>query len=843
MASFTKKLLAVVICTVILASTFAGLSHAANTIELYNDSSSSKKTTVTFDEDHSFGGRFNAGAEFTKAGIEINISSNGKKVSVSLYKWAGSVRDSKKDDPVARTEYSKWNKGDVLSVSNGSAIPAGEYYLEIYTLEGSSYKFNMYTPASATVMAYVDGYAKDATPFMEIETTASKSSFVKNISASQREPAMDPPAEPEIAADSMIAQLGVDPTQWTAVDGLGRTLPLYSETGYQKQNKTVGIFYWTWHEQFSGNSRPANVTAIFKENPNCVNNYTHKIWDSYKGCCFWWNEPVFGYYKQSDDYVLRKHAEMLADAGIDFVLFDCTNGDNVFTPQYMNVLKVWSQARAEGVKTPKVSFMLPFWDQDYTLSSLKQLFHKMYKNGLYRDLWYYLDGKPMIMGISEMLDENDDEQRDIKNFFTFRQGEPSYWLEDKTNDYWGWLHIYPQALYKRADGTVEQTTVGVAQNANYETRKLSAMNSGHNMGRGYSEQKDFSYTYTYRGKDVVCSSSMENAHYYGINFQEQWNYALSVDPDIIFVTGWNEWTAGRYEEWGGVKNAFPDQCDDANSRDCEPSKGDLKDYYYYQLAANVRKFKGASATPYAKATQIDINNPGDAWSKDTVVTYNHYYNNTYVRDNDGMKGVHYTNPGIRNDFVTLKATFDSENLYFYAETAADITPYTDENWMRLILDTQAATEDSTDWENFEYIIGRETGTDSTLALERSTGGWNWEKVGDVRYTVNGKVMQIAIPRSMVGAEGDEFQLSFKWADANLTDGDILTLYTDGDSAPGGRFAFLLSSVAGEEPPETDPVQPAKKGCFGAYGSFAFAALVLFVGVVAIAFAGKKNSFV
>ena len=104
-------------------------------------------------------------------------------------------------------------------------------------------------------------------------------------------------------------------------------------------------------------------------------------------------------------------------------------------------------------------------------------------------------------------------------------------------------------------------------------------------------------------------------------------------------------------------------------------------------------------------------------------------------------------------------------------------------------------------------------------------------------------MQIAIPRSMVGAEGDEFRLSFKWADANLTDGDILTLYTDGDSAPGGRFAFLLSSVAGEEPPETDPVQPAKKGCFGAYGSFAFAAVVLFAGVVAIAFAGKKNGFV
>lgn len=839
MTSFSRKLIAAILSVFIFISMFASFSFAANTLEIYNDSKTSKKTSVSFDDGHTYGGRFNAGAEFTKAGIEIGVSSNGKTVTVSLYKWQGSMSATVSADPVSMETYSKWNKGDFLYASSGATtLPAGEYYIEIYTQAGSSYKFNMYTPAIPALAAYVDRYAKDGTPVIAVETSASKDAFAKTISAENSEALWIVPPEPELSPDSMVSKLAVDPTQWTAVDGLGRTVPLYSDVGYPKENKTVGIFYWTWHEQFASNSRPANVTAIFKEHPEVVRDYKNKVWNSYQGCSFWWNEPLFGYYKQSDDYVLRKHAELLADAGIDFVLFDCTNGDNVFTPQYLNVLKVWSQAREEGVRTPKVAFMLPFWDKDYTLSSLKQLFHRMYKYGLYNDLWYYLDGKPMIMAISEMLDENDPEMRDIKNFFTFRRGEPSYWLEDKSNDYWGWLHIYPQALYKRPDGTVEQTTVGVAQNANYVTRKLSAMNSGTNMGRGYSEQKNFSYTYNYRGKDVVCSSSMENAHYYGINFQEQWNYALSVDPDIIFVTGWNEWTAGRYDEWEGVENAFPDQCDDANSRDCEPSKGELKDYYYYQLAANVRRFKGASKTVFAKPTTVDINNPGDVWTKDTVVTYNHYLNNTYVRDNDGMKTVHYTNPGIRNDFVTLKAAFDSENVYFYAETANDITPYTDDNWMRLIIDTAPATETSVDWENFEYIVGRETGTANTLALEKSTGGWNWEKVGDVSYTVNGKVMQIAVPRSMLGIGEGDFTISFKWADANLDDGDILTLYTDGDSAPGGRFAFLLSSVPGEEPVE--PVKPVKKGCFASIGTAAFAVPVIFAGALLIAVARKKE---
>jgi len=34
---------------------------------------------------------------------------------------------------------------------------------------------------------------------------------------------------------------------------------------------------------------------------------------------------------------------------------------------------------------------------------------------------------------------------------------------------------------------------------------------------------------------------------HGYNFQEQWERALQLDPQFIFVTGWNEWIAGRYE--------------------------------------------------------------------------------------------------------------------------------------------------------------------------------------------------------------------------------------------------------------------------------------------------------
>lgn len=142
---------------------------------------------------------------------------------------------------------------------------------------------------------------------------------------------------------------------------------------------------------------------------------------------------------------------------------------------------------------------------------------------------------------------------------------------------------------------------------------LVAMNDyrGGVFGRAYSSDLNgkYSYTYRYRDSDVVVDSGIENAHYYGVNFQQQWDYALETDPEFLFITGWNEWIMGRFETWQGSPNAFPDQYNDAYSRDCEPSKGELKDFYYYQLVSNIRKFKG-SGKPVRQKGKADHRYPG-----------------------------------------------------------------------------------------------------------------------------------------------------------------------------------------------------------------------------------------
>ncbi|MCR5056527.1 MAG: hypothetical protein K6B54_06415 [Clostridia bacterium] len=805
-ARFTVFAVILFICVGFI--TIPRIAGAAESVALYD--TESKKSSVDLSEGMEIELQFKVSAKFNRIGFFISSNDSAKELELSLYKWKDNVRGSKASSPIAQKKLSSWTRNayiylDLNELGVGSC-DAGEYVVTVYATEGKSIRFFWYDGNCKFSQGYVSGFSQAGSPMATIDFVNGEGSeaLVKISKAKEQELVV--PEEYVIPEDHPINTLNVDSTQWVFVDGLGRSGVTYSEAG-NKNNKKVGIFYWTWHYNFAGR-KPLNVQKILNQYPEAANDYNHKAWNKDDGPYFW-NEPIWGYYS-IDRYVMREQAELLADAGVDFVLFDCTNQDLVWEKCYMVLLEVWEEARQDGVKTPQIGFMLPFWDHDFNNSSLQQLYKNLYMKGLYQDLWFYLDGKPFIMAIKDSLDTSNAFEKEISEFFTFRRGQPDYFTEDRDNTWFGWLHKYPQAVYRRADGSVESTTVGVAMNADYTTMKLSAMNNGHNMGRGYSYQKDYSYTYTYKGEKIVCNSAMENAYYYGINFQEQWDFALSVDPDIVFVTGWNEWIAGRNDEWQGVKNGFPDQYNDENSRDIEPSKGNLKDYYYYQLVNNVRKYKGMSAPAdnYFSKT-IDL---GDfsSWNDAKILSFNHYANNTYERDNvKGWGSIKYSNPGIRNDFVQAKAVNDEEYIYFYVKTASDITSYTDENWMRLLIDTGAATKTSTDWEEFEYIVGRETGTSSTLSLEKSKGGWNWEKVSDVSYNVSANEMAVAVKKSDLGLSGDDFTIAFKWADGNLVDGNVLTLYTDGDAAPGGRFAFAFSGSSNTDPQNTP--RPAETG--------------------------------
>ncbi len=585
----------------------------------------------------------------------------------------------------------------------------------------------------------------------------------------------------------------VRPDTWVAVDGLGRTLPTYEEVGQRDDEKFVGLFYWTWHYNFAQGFEAENATEILAEYPEALHDFNHPAWkNTPDGKPYYWNEPLFGYYQGLDEYVVRKHAELIADAGVDVIIFDCTNNSETWEPAYEKLFEVFDEAIKEGVNVPQVAFLLPFSNEEHATVSLRQLYEDIYSKGRYKHLWFMWDGKPLIMARESALDKYDPYEKEIIDFFTFRENSATYFDKDNsiTKNTWGWCSDYPQTKFGTSlFGGTEQMCVSVAQNA--ANGQLVAMNSGGNVqGRSFTHG-DYSYSFKKGDETVTVNSSTENAMLYGLNFQQQWDYAIECDPDFIFVTGWNEWIAGRWKNWEGTDNAFPDQFSDEYSRDIEPAAGALKDHYYYQLCANIRRFKGISEPMKTECGQtINIDGSDVQWNW-VNNEYVHYTGSTRTRDAAGWIGLHYENSTMRNDFRNVKVTYDHKNIYFRVETVDDITPYTDKAWMRILIDTDSSGK-SPNWEGFEYIINRDSADKNTLTVEKSTGGWNFTQTGTAQYRVDGNVMYVSVPRTVLGfVSNRDIHFNFKFSDNMQTDGDIMDFYKNGDVAPGGRFMFAF----------------------------------------------------
>jgi hypothetical protein len=720
---------------------------------------------------------------------------------------------------------------------------------------------------------------------------------------------------------------------WGASDGLGRKTITSKDAGPLKIGKFAGIFYWTWRsESVAEFPFLLNITEILKKNPEAATELNHPAWKMMlNGGFFWWDEPLFGYYRSTDEWVLRKHAQMLANAGIDFVVFDCTNKTNTFKSAYMQLLKVWEEARKEGVNTPKIVFILNFSPNKASLAEISELYKDLYSKGLYKDQWFMWEGKPLIMaypemlekrtnsagikfaadytfnafqfmcagtgrgknftvkmykweknydasisnravvettfvdfksdsiklsfkaqnegnyyieinelseplelrkidnmvtstssyingnkitdgnidakisyvdGITEALTENKSGNllslkalpgtdsinavlvESIKQFFTFRPGQPDYVNGPSDNNQWGWLEAYPQNGYvKKADGGYEQVPVGVAQNATDETKgHCCAFNQPGSYGRSYTKAKG--------------QNNEPGAFYHGYNFQEQWNRAFELNPDVVFITGWNEWNAGRYDtiSWPNkyAPFSFVDEYNNEKSRDIEPVKswGNKGDVYYMQMVNNVRKFKGMkSQEPVSGYKSIALGNK-ESW-KDVKPEYTDYKGDTTWRDTKGQGEIVYTNHTGRNDIVLAKVARDKKYIYFYVETASLLSPQTDSCWMNLWIN--ADRNNKTGWEGYDYAINRVSPAGGKVIIEKAADNeWKWKKTGTAEYKVTDKTIEIKVPRKVLDILGKELNFEFKWSDNSVNKGDIMDFYVNGDAAPDGRFNYIYS---------------------------------------------------
>lgn len=577
-----------------------------------------------------------------------------------------------------------------------------------------------------------------------------------------------------IAIQTQAANEAVNPcTPWPAADALGRALPLPDQVGPPKAGRFVGIFYFLWHQDVPRRSPnkpgPFDIARIKAQDPDALKKPDSPLWGGI-GVSHYWGEPLYGYYRSTDPWVLRRHAQLLADAGIDTLIFDTTNAQS-YPEVYRALCEMFRKVRQEGGRTPQIVFMV---NTEAGKTAL-QIYHDLYQPGLYPELWFRWQGKPlMLCDPSQASDE-------LRQFFTLRRAHWPFTLTN-TPTAWHWEATYPQPYgYVDDPAKPEQVNVAVAQNLRQRDGKVTNMSAGDARGRSFHDHVE---------------DTTPGAVDQGYNFQEQWKRVFDLQPPFVMVTGWNEWIAGRWGKPDGPL-VFVDQFDEEFSRDIEPMKGGHGDNYYWQLVANVRRFKGAPALPVTSPPKtIRLDKSFDQW-RDVTPEFLDHIGETAPRDYDGVAGLHYQNNSGRNDFVAAKVAHDSSRVFFYVRTAAAISPSrgSPESFRGMWLLIDADQNPSTGWQGFDFIVNRVADSEGTTWLEKNNGGWKWEKVMKMKFRVEGNELHLAIPRKVLAqTKGKKpVALDFKWADNLQQPGEVMDFLLSGDVAPDGRFKYRYTA--------------------------------------------------
>ncbi|MBW3635935.1 MAG: hypothetical protein KY445_05635 [Armatimonadetes bacterium] len=739
-------------------------------------------------------------------------------------------------------------------------------------------------------------------------------------------------------AEAQTAPRDTRPDTWVATDALGRAVPLQGQriagapnvgpVPAPRPKKFVGMFYFLWLGEH-GRLGPFDNTEILRRDPDAMQKPDSPLWGPVNAPHHW-GESVFGYYLSKDEWVLRRHAQMLSDADVDVVIFDASN-QITYPRAYLALAKVWSQMRREGNKTPQIAFLTPFFGA--RANAVQTLYADFYQPGIARDLWFHWKGKPLILAdpnsitpealaapsrqpvalasgetlgqsfraerpftsvggsfptwslkdssvtlslydraggklLARQRFENvvngattslqfpvplpagdyyleqseakgpvgwwtvgspilptgsasersgtgrafangepinghraisviyqGDEKptalelapvttpaqreqvaREMRDFFTFRDPQPSYFIGPTKPDMWSWLEVTPQHVFKNSAGENEQMSVGVAQNA--VDGKIGVLSNPRANGRSY-----------HNGRQP------EKADFTGRNFAEQWKRVFEVDPQFVFVTGWNEWVAGRKEFredsvfHGMGPVSFVDLFNAEFSRDLEPVKGAHGDIPYYQFISYVRRFKGARAPEKVSAPRtVRIDGNFSDWNGVSPQFLDDRFDTT-PRDEEGWAiNSRYVNATGRNDFEALHLARDAKSVFAYARTRAAITPRGQE-WMILLLDTDQSA--ATGWMGFDFRLNAAPVRNGQASVEKWVGG-AWKTVGAAPYRVRGREMEIAVSRALLGLKNGPVALDFKWMDNVGAQRDALNLYRNGDTAPNARFKYRFA---------------------------------------------------
>ena len=290
-----------------------------------------------------------------------------------------------------------------------------------------------------------------------------------------------------------------------------------------------------------------------------------------------WDTPLYGNYYSDDRDMIAKHAELLRDAGVDFIFIDWTN-NTTYDPATMResrsdfrmieeatdlVFEIWSTI--EGA--PKICIFAGPGHSGY--ENVKNGKHQKKVDQIYSsyvekypDQYFHYQGKPLLMCYGATPNQYGARPKWTDDRFTIRWatgyvGQQDSLYNDKTmatrNQWWSWEErgLQPYSVY---DNRVECVTCTAASRA-----------QGSEGDSGY-----------------IPAYGREN----GLTLKKQFQRANDLGAGMVILISWNEWITGE-------------QPSPEVSKDLEPSVVHGT-FYYDLLCEQIKKFKGKISTDAAE---------------------------------------------------------------------------------------------------------------------------------------------------------------------------------------------------------------------------------------------------
>ncbi len=237
--------------------------------------------------------------------------------------------------------------------------------------------------------------------------------------------------------------------------------------------------------------------------------------------------PLYGYYRCDDPAILRRQLHDMRRAGIDAIVYDCY-GTAKFELTDMpedRTLRLLAEelAHQEG-ESRKLKLII--WLEKYfvnpTLEGYRFALDYVRANLAGRDFYYHYDGKPLVVtyhnGPNEFIDQVEWETQDL----TLRRIRPYH------SDVWSYVEHYPQRLGR------EWMVASPGSDPYLEHAYLA---------KYYHKEANPDYA-KIRADSRKHADDREGGEY----FKRQLLRARYGNPNIIFISGWNDWQYANHIE-------------------------------------------------------------------------------------------------------------------------------------------------------------------------------------------------------------------------------------------------------------------------------------------------------